>query len=755
MYVRKPISIAVIVGLWAIAAAVLYIAEQTNYLLYHALAELFSIAVAGSIFLIVWNARRFIDSGYMLLVGVAYLFVAGMDLLHTLSYKGMGIFEGYGVNLASQLWISARYMEAGSLLLAFLFVRRKFNIVPAIAAYGAVFLLVMLSIFVWDIFPLCYDDAAGAQTPFKIISEYAIAGMCVVAALLLHRFRRHFSRSVLWLLTASLLITAVSEVAFTLYRDPFGPANLVGHLLKILSFYLVYRALVSTALVDPYGSLWRNLKKSEQALQRARDSLEIRVRERTTDLERTVDALQGEIAERREAEQNLENARVYAESIVKTVHEPLLVMDAELRVQSCNPAFYDLFRTSPSETEGRGLYELGAGQWDIPPLHDRLKEVVFRGTPLNDFEVHHELPGIGQRIMLLNARRIDCGEGHAPLILLAVRDITEQRRAQEAARAERHRLFSLLNVLPGYVALKSRDYRIRFANRTFIDTFGRPGDTPCYKLQFGRNTPCEDCGLPEVLARQELDDWERTYPDGQCWHVWVYPFTDTDGTELMLELGINVTERRRLEAEVVETSEMQRRRIGRDLHDSLGQNLTGLGYLFQSVAGKLSNRSDSDARVVRQIGDLINKCVAQVRALAHGLDPVGLHEDGIAAGLRELASNVESYFGVPCKLHCDGAIQVSGDLQATQIYHIAREAVNNAAKHAGASKIDVYLEDGGDEVVVRVIDDGKGIPDDARKGDGMGLRVMTHRAASIGATLTIAQRNGGGTAVTCTLPKYR
>ncbi|MFW6066470.1 MAG: MASE3 domain-containing protein, partial [Planctomycetota bacterium] len=507
---QRSIRIAAIVGLWALAGVVLYIAEQANYLLYHSLAEFFSIAVAGSIFLIVWNARRFIDSGYMLLVGVAYLFVAGFDLLHTLAYKGMGIFDGYGVDLATQLWISARYMEAGSLLLAFIFVRRKLKIVPAVGAYAVVFALVLLSIFRWNIFPVCYDAAAGALTPFKIVSEYVVAGMCLTAIVLLYRFRRFFSGTALTLLTASLATTAAAEVVFTLYTDPFGPANLVGHVLKILSFYLIYRALVSTALMDPYGSLWRNLKQSEQALQRARDGLEVRVRERTADLEHAVDALQGEIAERREAERRLENARLYAESIVKTVHEPLMVMDAELRVVSCNPAFYELFLRRPQDTEGRGLYEIGGGQWDIPALHARLKEVLSGGVSLNDFEVHHELSGVGERIMLLNARRIDRGSGHEPLILLAIRDITEQRRAQEVARSERHRLFSLLNFLPGYVALKDRDYRIRFFNRTFMDTFGRPGQTPCYKLQFGRETPCEDCGLPEVLTTRELNDWERT-----------------------------------------------------------------------------------------------------------------------------------------------------------------------------------------------------------------------------------------------------
>ncbi len=744
-------------ALWAAVGVGLYLAGQKSYLLYHSLAELFSIVVAGSIFLIVWNARRFIDSGYLLLVGLAYLFVAILDLIHMLAYEGMGVFEGYGygTNLATQLWIAARYMEAGSLLLAFVFITRKPNVTAAIGGYAVVTTLVLMSIFYWDIFPVCYDDAAGAQTPFKIISEYIVAGMCLAAIALLHRFRRHFSRTVLWLLIGSLAITAAAEIVFTLYRDPFGPANYVGHLLKIVSFYLIYRALVSTALLDPYGSLWQNLKQSEQALRRSHEQLEDRARSRTADLERTVDALQGEIAQRREAEDQLRNARLYSESIVNTVHEPLVVLDSELCVQSCNPAFCEFFDTYPRRTVGKPLEELAGGQWDIPVLRKRLKEVAVGGPRLEDFEVRHDLPEEGRRIMLLNARRIDRGQGHEPLILLAIRDETEQREAHRTARAERQRLFSLLNVLPGYVALKGGDYRIRFANRTFIDTFGKPEGRPCYKLQFGHDRPCRGCRLPEVIATGEPRDAERAYPNGQYWHVWEYPFTDTDDTELVLELGIDVTERRRLEQEVVETTETQRRRIGRDLHDSLGQNLTGLAYLFQGLADKLGGQSEHDERIVRQINGLLKKCVAEVRMLARGLDPVGLHEEGISAGLRELAANVEAYFGVPCRVHCDGPVAVGDDATATQIYHIAREAMNNAAKHAQATKIDVYLEDSGDEMVLRVIDDGKGITEDARKGEGMGLRVMTHRAGSVGATVTVAGGESGGTVVTCTLPKYR
>jgi len=106
----------------------LYLTSLYNYLLFHSLAELFSIVVACGIFMIAWNSRRFLDNNYLLLIGIAYLFVGGFDLIHILAYKGMNIFQGYETNLPTQLWISARYMESLPLLIAPLFLRRKLKV---------------------------------------------------------------------------------------------------------------------------------------------------------------------------------------------------------------------------------------------------------------------------------------------------------------------------------------------------------------------------------------------------------------------------------------------------------------------------------------------------------------------------------------------------------------------------------------------------------------------------------------------------
>src|SRR5437763_12005815 len=129
-----------------------------------------------------------------------------------------------------------------------------------------------------------------------------------------------------------------------------------------------------------------------------------------------------------------EDIQNYAQNIVDTVREPLLILDATLRVQSANRAFYQTFHVSPGETEGRLIYELGNGQWDIPDLRRLLEDIVPASSVFNDFELAHDFPAIGRRLMLLNARKLRPGS-HAELLVLAMEDVTERRRIEADLKA--------------------------------------------------------------------------------------------------------------------------------------------------------------------------------------------------------------------------------------------------------------------------------------------------------------------------------
>jgi len=252
-----------------------------SYLFFHTFAELFGIVIAFGVFMLAWNTRRFMNNGYLLLMGITYFFVALLDTLHTLAYKGMPIFPSYdGNNLPPQIWIASRYMESLALLAAPLFFRRRLPVVPVFCGFAMVTTLALASIFYWRIFPDCFVEGYGL-TPFKIASEYIICVILAGASYLLWINRDKFDPLVLRFLILSMAATIATELCFTAYTNLYAPINLVGHIFKILSFYFMYRAIIETGLKKPYDLLFRDLqleieerRKAESALLESRELLD-------------------------------------------------------------------------------------------------------------------------------------------------------------------------------------------------------------------------------------------------------------------------------------------------------------------------------------------------------------------------------------------------------------------------------------------------------------------------------------------------
>lgn len=251
----------------ALAATSLY-----NYLLFHTIAELVAVAIAIAVFTVAWNARTMRENGYLLVAGTGLLFVAAIALVHTLAYDGMGIFAGYDANLPTQLWIASRYLLAGTLLAAPLLLRRNPGPRRVVAAFAGITALLFLSIFVVPVFPDCYVEGVGL-TPFKVWSEYVIAALLALGAVAVYRLRGVFSPRVTSHLVAAVLVMIASELAFTLYISVYGLSNMVGHLLMVLSFGLIYVAFVETGIRQPYAVLFTGLAASEERLRREKDRL--------------------------------------------------------------------------------------------------------------------------------------------------------------------------------------------------------------------------------------------------------------------------------------------------------------------------------------------------------------------------------------------------------------------------------------------------------------------------------------------------
>lgn len=247
----------------------LYLTHFVNYLLFHTLSELFSIVVAFALFMIAWNSRKYLKNGYLIFIGIAYFFIAFLDLFHTLSYKGMEIFTDYDF-YANQLWIAARYMESLTLLAAFYFLspKRRINIFVVFSVYSVISLLTLFSVFYWKIFPTCFVEGKGL-TQFKIVSEYIISCILILNAFLLHHFKSYFSKKIYRYLFWSIVLTVFSELAFTFYIDNYGFSNLVGHYFKIFSFYLIYKAIIETGINQPYNIIFKDLAKAKEEADKA------------------------------------------------------------------------------------------------------------------------------------------------------------------------------------------------------------------------------------------------------------------------------------------------------------------------------------------------------------------------------------------------------------------------------------------------------------------------------------------------------
>jgi signal transduction histidine kinase len=208
-----------------------------------------------------------------------------------------------------------------------------------------------------------------------------------------------------------------------------------------------------------------------------------------------------------------------------------------------------------------------------------------------------------------------------------------------------------------------------------------------------------------------------------------------------------ISERERLERELVEAGEQERLRLGRDLHDDLGQLLTGIGFLSSAVEQRLAAQSRPEAGTLREIRGLVQEAVAKSRTLSLGLTPVSLEAGGLVPALRELAAMTERVFDVACSIDGD-SVEIRDAAVATNLYRIAQEAISNAVRHGQGRSIDIEVSLEGERLTMTVQDDGVGVPEQLEDRGRLGIGIMKYRAEIIGGTLRV-ESGPRGTRVTC------
>ncbi|MEX2214163.1 MAG: response regulator [Phycisphaeraceae bacterium] len=335
---------------------------------------------------------------------------------------------------------------------------------------------------------------------------------------------------------------------------------------------------------------------------------------------------------------------------------------------------------------------------------------------------------------------------------LSLRRIVERRRTMLELQASRQRLQALFNSAIDVILLLDNDARIIEANPAVATLLGYPPAALAGK-SLGDLLNADD-------RRAFATEWKQFLGNGAA--TMELLLNRRDGTPVAvdyravahivpgLHMGIarDLSERRRLERQVLDVSASEQQRIGRDLHDGLGQELTGIAFLADVLRQKLARLNRPEAADAAEITQLVNQTIDHARALVRGLCPVVTDADGLMSALEELAEVIHTTHRVACRFLCEEPVLVNDPNVAAQAYFIAREAVNNAVKHARARHITLRLKKQGDRAVLSVQDDGVGIIESPAAGRGM--QIMPYRARMIAGSLDIASTTGKGTAVTLT-----
>ena len=686
---------------WALILSGLYLTSLHSYLLFHSLAEIFSIVVACGIFMIAWNSRQFLENNYLLFIGIAYLFVGGLDLLHTLAYKGMGVFQGDSANLATQLWLAARYMESLSLLVAPLVLDRKLKSRFVGIGYSLVFFILVASIFYWRIFPDCFVEGVGL-TPFKKLSEYIICFILAISVVLVVRKKKEFDKVVLHLLVASILLTIAAELAFTHYISVYGISNLFGHFLKILSFYLIYKAIIQTGLTKPYDLLFRNLKQSEEALRgkeaALREShleLERRVEERTADLMTANEQLKQEIEERRRAEGDLAD-RIRLEALRGEVGVALARGD-NLRslLQSCTEALAEHLKATFARiwtySEGEKVLELQASAG----LYTRIDGSYSRVA-------------IGESMVGVIAQKC---QPHITNAVIGDPQIVDQEWAKRT----------------GMMAFAG--YPLVFAKELVgvMAMFGAEAFSGFTLKALASVADQIALGIQRLRAEEALRK---------------------SGEELRL-----------LSSQLLTAQEMERGRIARELHDGIGQSLSAIKFRVEDALGQLAKGSiESGVSTLDNLIPLIKGTVEEVRRITMDLRPSTLDDLGILATIAWLCRVFQTtYSTVEIKREIDAEESDIPNRLKIVVYRILQEALNNVAKHSGADMVTISLARKDNTIQLSIEDNGRGfdveeafaVESSAR---GFGLGSMKERMELSGGTLVINSAKRKGTIVRATWP---
>jgi PAS domain S-box-containing protein len=360
------------------------------------------------------------------------------------------------------------------------------------------------------------------------------------------------------------------------------------------------------------------------------------------------------------------------------------------------------------------------------------------------------------------AKMIRKGNGEPWFIHGVGFDITDLKRTEEALQEERNVVSTILDTVGAMVVVLDLEGHIIRFNRACEQMTGYSfaeveGKCIWSLLPVSEDAERFKASFQATCAKQHPHEYEGGWVsrDGTqrvvAWSTTFLPGAG-DAASYIIASGIDMTERKHMEKTILDISAREQRRIGQDLHDGLGQHLTGIAFMTKVQEQKLMEKGLAEAGDATKIVNLVNEAINKTRELARGLLPVLSDSHGLMSALQRWAGEVEDLFGVSCRFQCLTPVLIHDDAVATHLYYIAREAVNNAIKHGQPRYIVIRLAADKNQGALTIQDDGCGIGIAAPGNKGMGLHLMNYRARIIGGSLEVQRVASGGTAVACLFP---
>ena len=443
--------------------------------------------------------------------------------------------------------------------------------------------------------------------------------------------------------------------------------------------------------------------------------------------------------------------RVHAEEMLKRTTGILTGILASLQVVATRLSA----NGSILECRGRGLLDIGltddqlvgSNIRDLYPQHAQEIQRALSGGQANFVgSVVHR----GRTQYYDNYFRFDDARGEGAIGFSV--NVTGRVEAEIARNRHSQLLTGILENLPIIVGRLDAQGRIVEADGETLAVRGMEPATLLGK-KFTEVYPQTSELVSRALAGESVSFSLSGTHEEEEWHAEFFIFFDAQNKSGAIFLGRDITERKWLERRLLSISDAEQQRIGADLHDGLGQHLTGIACLATALRDRLQN-SPTEAQQASLIANLVNEAIAQCRALSRGLCPVQLENTGLPSALEDLTYQVQLISGVNCRFEALGVPPRCSHDAAMHLYRITQEAINNAIRHGSARSVNVTLATNGTTGRVMVEDDGEGFDPSAQRTEpGVGLRLMNYRAAIIGGTFSVAPRPGGGMTVECTFPK--